>query len=139
MSAAASRLQTAIEAAIRAHCEAQYPHEACGLLLGAEAGQLGLDAVVEAVPAPNEHADDHSRRYEIPPGFQLKIEREAEERGLEVMGYYHSHPDHPAVPSEYDREHAWAGYIYVICAVETGTSGDLMSYSLDDEARFVAL
>ncbi len=128
-------LPASVETAIRRHCESAYPHEACGFLLGPEPGMSAPCVVVEAVEAPNEHDGDHARRYEIAPEAQLAVARHAEARGLEVVGYYHSHPDHPAVPSDYDREHAWPGYVYLICAVEAGAMARLGAYALDEATR----
>jgi proteasome lid subunit RPN8/RPN11 len=69
----------------------------------------------------------------IDPQDQLKVEKDARQRGLEVLGYYHSHPDHPARPSNYDREHAWPWYSYVILAVEKGEAKELTSWVLAED------
>ncbi len=120
------------EAAIRRHGEERYPFEACGALVGdAEPDRSGW-TVLEIVPAPNEHDEDQRRRYRIPPEFQLRVERAARGAGRDVVGYYHSHPDHPARPSEYDRSHAWPGYVYVICAVREGRAEELAAFTLDE-------
>jgi proteasome lid subunit RPN8/RPN11 len=127
---AMSRLPLAVEAQLRRHCEAQYPDEACGALFGQGDGTLAPWVVTELSEAPNEHGDDHKRRYLIPPDFQLQAERHAQATDQDVLGYYHSHPDHPAQPSEYDRVHAWHGYLYLICAVHQGRSLDLNGFAL---------
>ncbi|WLT33484.1 M67 family metallopeptidase [Geothrix sp. PMB-07] len=122
-----------LEAQVRRHCEAAYPNEACGALFGHGDGHASPWAVTEISPAPNEHGDDQTRRYLIPPDFQMKAERHALATDQEVLGYYHSHPDHPAQPSEYDRVHAWEGYLYLICAVQKGHSADLNAFALDEQ------
>ena len=73
------------------------------------------------------------RRYLVPPEFQFQAELHARATGQEVLGYYHSHPDHPAQPSEYDRVHAWPGYLYLICAVSQGRATDLNAFTLEGE------
>jgi proteasome lid subunit RPN8/RPN11 len=108
------------EAQLRRHCEAQYPHEACGALLGRGDGRTSAWQVAEVRPAPNEHGGDRQRHYLVPPDPQLQAERHAAAAGLDVLGYYHSHPDHPACPSAYDRTDAWFGYLYLICSVDRG-------------------
>jgi proteasome lid subunit RPN8/RPN11 len=128
-----SRLPAPLEAALRRHCEEQFPNEACGALLGHGDGVTRPWHVTEIQVAPNQHGDDRTRRYLVPPDFQLQAERHADATDQEVLGYYHSHPDHPAVPSEYDREHAWFGYLYLICAVQRGTSTELRGYTLEEQ------
>ena len=126
------RLPVAVEAHLRRHCEAQYPNEACGVLFGQGDGISSPWTVTEISAAPNEHGDDQKRRYLVPPYFQFKAERHAQDTGQDVLGYYHSHPDHPAQPSEYDRVHAWSGYLYLICSVQQGLSSDLNAFTLDE-------
>lgn len=118
------------EAAIRRHSEEQYPLEACGALLGRIEGR-GDWHIFQAAPAPNQHAEDQRRRYQIPPEFQLQMELRARSVGGEVVGYYHSHPDHPARPSEYDRAHAWPGYVYIICSAARGRAETVAAFCLD--------
>jgi len=122
---------------IRAHGERDYPYECCGLLLG----QFGLHghkicaATYEISNAREEAAKRN--RFLIRPEELLRGERMAAAKGLEVIGFYHSHPDHPAVPSEYDREHAWPTYSYVVVAVTSGAAGALRSWELQaDRSRF---
>lgn len=139
--------------AIHRHAARDYPAECCGVLLGRD--EADLKQVVEVTPLANlrhdaERAqefvplDDPGResernRYLIDPHEQLRIEKDARARGLEVLGYYHSHPDHPARPSEYDREHAWPWYSYVIVAVEKGIPRDSRSWVLsEDRSAFQA-
>jgi proteasome lid subunit RPN8/RPN11 len=127
------RLSEALEQQLRRHGEEQYPNEACGALLGAGDGTTSAWRVTEIRAAPNEHADDLRRRYLVPPAFQLQLEKHARATGQDVIGYYHSHPDHPAHPSEYDRAHAWCGYLYLICAVQQGRATDLNAFALEDQ------
>lgn len=126
------RLGSALEAQLRRHCQAAYPEEACGALFGDGDGTFAPWRVTELSEAPNGHGGDHRRRYLVPPDFQLQAERHARSTGQEVLGYYHSHPDHPAEPSEYDRSHAWSGYLYLICAVAQGRSTVLNGFTLQE-------
>ena len=116
---------------IRQHAARDYPSECCGILLGKADGDN--KTVTEVVPLTNlRHdppraqellpLDDPSReteknRFLIDPLDQLRVEKDARKRRLDVLGYYHSHPDHPARPSVYDRDHAWPWYSYVIIAL----------------------
>ncbi len=128
---------------IRAHGEAAYPEECCGILVGRTepaAGDNG-DAVVSVarlVGAENERENENRHnRYLIPPEVILRTEREARADGLDVVGYYHSHPDHPSRPSDFDRDHAWPGYSYLIVSVREGRARDERSWRLsDDRSRF---
>src|SRR5215207_4926332 len=116
------------EDAIRRHGEAEYPHECCGLLVG----RVGADrrkTVVEVYPVPNAREDGakHNRSL-IPPGEYVRAERRARALGLEVVGNYHSHPDHPAEPSQFDLDHAWPTWSYVIVSVGAGEARGLRSW-----------
>ncbi len=114
-----------------------YPEECCGFLLGAFDGDDGV-RVTWVVPVANQRQGERRRRYLIPPEAFLEAETEAAEAGLAVVGFYHSHPDHPSVPSEFDREHAWPWYRYVIVPVSSGQAGRPQSWRLDpDRARFI--
>lgn len=124
-------LPAEVEQQLRRHCQEQYPDEACGALFGQGDGDATAWTVTGISAAPNVHGDDRRRRYLVPPEFQLQAERHAVATGQEVLGYYHSHPDHPAQPSEYDRVHAWFGYLYLICSVQRGRAGDLNAFTLD--------
>jgi len=133
------------EQQIRAHGSQSYPYECCGLLLGKPLAEDDKQLVeVWAVPnvwessEGNDLADGASarRRYLIPPDAVLKGEQYARQLGLEIVGYYHSHPDHPARPSEFDREYAWPWYSYVIVSVGDGKDQDLTSWVLDEERLF---
>ncbi len=130
-------------ARIRAHGEAIYPEECCGILVGraekdADGNGSVLARVERLVGAENEREDENRHnRYLIPPEVILRTEREARAAGLDVVGYYHSHPDHPSRPSDFDRDHAWPGYSYVIVSVREGRARDERSWRLsDDRSRF---
>ena len=97
--------------------EIAYPLEACGALLGTGDGELLPWWVTPVISAPNRHGDDKHRYYLIAPELQLAVEHEAEQTGEQVLGFFHSHPDCPALPSDCDRTQAWPGYLYVICSV----------------------
>jgi proteasome lid subunit RPN8/RPN11 len=122
---------------IRAHAAQSYPYECCGALLGAENGD---GRVVQDLVMLDNHRDDSPRnRFLVFPGDVLRVEKAARERGLDVLGWYHSHPDAPARPSEFDRQHAWPWYSYVIVSVEAGEPRRMSSWRLtDDRERFDA-
>lgn len=137
------RLPRAVYEAIRAHGEETYPHECCGALL-ARAGSASLPearTILFAVPAGNTRTDSAHNRYQIAPVELVKIEREARRQGLEIAGFYHSHPDHPAQWSETDLAEAhWLGSSYVITAVAHGKATDtnsfLLSGATEEDKRF---
>jgi len=119
------------EAVMRAHAEATYPHEACGALVGLGDGETEAWVVTRAEPAPNEFEGGHHNRYLVAPAFQVQVERSALAAGLDVIGFYHSHPDDLARPSEYDRSHAWKGYAYRVYSVRSGRAVDANTFTLD--------
>jgi proteasome lid subunit RPN8/RPN11 len=119
---------------IEAEGAAAYPNECCGILIGRDTS--GQRLVERLEPGQNVfQADERYHRFSIDPRAQLKAEREAAAEGKVVLGFYHSHPDHPARPSEYDREHAWPFYSYVIVAIEKGKPVAMTSWVLDDETH----
>jgi proteasome lid subunit RPN8/RPN11 len=122
---------------IRAHGECDYPRECCGALLGRAGSALsqnGTKWVLALEPAGNRRESQAARtRFLITADDYRAIERVARERSLDVVGFYHSHPDHEARPSEYDREHALPSYSYVIVAVRQGRAEALTSWTLDDD------
>ena len=128
------------DAALRAHAARDYPYECCGFLVGKSlVGTAGGETVTVArvVPAANQREDSPRNRFEIDPGELVKTDRAARAEGLGVIGFYHSHPDAPALPSEFDREHAWPGYCYVIVSVRQGQTAEMRSWLLrDDRVRF---
>ena len=122
---------------IAAHGERDYPHECCGLLLGTFAAG-SLKTMAEIYPISNAREEVAKRnRFLITPEEFMEGEQYAEKCGLDVVGFYHSHPDHPAVPSAYDLEHAWPLYSYIVVAVGAGVAGDLRSWEMEpDRSKF---
>jgi proteasome lid subunit RPN8/RPN11 len=116
--------------AIRAHGELGYPEEICGFLIGQASGDD--KAVVSLLPIENIREENRGRRFEISPDDFYQADAQARHDGQAILGFYHSHPDHPARPSEYDREHAWPWYSYIIVSVEKGRAADLTSWVLRD-------
>jgi proteasome lid subunit RPN8/RPN11 len=104
---------------IRDAARAGYPEEICGVLVGRANGATPR-SIVRVVPVGNAREDERTRRYLISAEMLREIESAANRDGLDVIGFYHSHPDHPAVPSTFDREHSWPWYTYVIVSVERG-------------------
>jgi proteasome lid subunit RPN8/RPN11 len=138
---------------IREHGARDYPSECCGILLGrADGNQKEVTDVVclanlrhdperaqKLLPLAEPGRESERNRFLIDPHEQLRVEREARARGLDVVGYYHSHPDHPSRPSNYDREHAWPWYSYVILSVEQGAPREMTSWVLsEDRSAFAA-
>ena len=122
---------------IAAHGERDYPYECCGLLLGSLVAG-GVKTISEIYPISNAREEQAKRnRFLIRPKELMRGERYAEAKSLEVVGFYHSHPDHPAVPSRYDLEHAWPLYSYVVVSVRAGAAEDLRSWEMEpDRSRF---
>ena len=130
------RLSEKLAERIRSHCAETYPAECCGALLGRDAN--GERTIVELLPLVNRSVDLPASRFVISTEDFRRAEQSAAERGLELVGWYHSHPDHPALPSEFDRAHAWPWYSYVIVGVEQRRPGPLTSWRLgDDRMRFL--
>ena len=112
--------------------EAGYPLETCGLLLGKqEEGRVQVRRVLAARNVNTERAHD---RYEMAPEDLLAADEAAQAEGLEIVGIWHSHPEHPACPSETDRVQAWQGWSYVILSVYQGRVAELRSWRLTGEA-----
>jgi proteasome lid subunit RPN8/RPN11 len=133
--------------AIGRHAAQDYPCECCGVMLGkVKAACKQVSEIVplknlrndpvraqESLPVEDPASETERNRFLIDPLDQLRVEKEARARGFEVLGYYHSHPDHPARPSIYDREHAWPRYSYVIVSVERGIAKDLTCWVLAED------
>jgi proteasome lid subunit RPN8/RPN11 len=117
--------------AIREHGREAYPEECCGALLGT--ADNGSARVARIARMDNARRDERKRRYTIEPLEYARVERQADSESLSVLGFYHSHPDHPAVPSEYDREHGFPFFHYVVLAVSTGVPGEAASYVLSED------
>jgi proteasome lid subunit RPN8/RPN11 len=124
-------LMPAAADAIRQHGVETYPNECCGALLGNEG------VVLEAFALPNTTAEGPRRRFLIRPEDYRAADQHASAAGGELIGFYHSHPDHPARPSQYDVEHAWPFFSYVIVSVRAGVPEDMTSWRLrDDRSTF---
>ncbi len=121
------RLPRSLRPRLEAHALEGYPSEVCGFLLG-----MGRQ-VREVRPATNLRADRGRDRYEVDPRDTLRADRYARERGLEILGFYHSHPDHPAVPSAFDAERAWPVYSYLILATSPDGVEDVRAWRLNGE------
>lgn len=132
-------LSDALRRQVESEGAAAYPNECCGILIGrdVDAGAGRKERVVERLePGTNVfEADEQYHRFSIDPRQQIKAERAAAAEGKVVLGFYHSHPDHPARPSEYDREHAWPFYSYVIVAVSNGKPAGMTSWVLDEDTN----
>ena len=124
-------LAPAVIAAIRAHGRETYPNECCGAL-------IGRDGIVsEAHPLANTTEEGPRRRFLVRPSDYRTAEARASETQQELLGFYHSHPDHPAEPSQYDLDHAWPFFSYVIVSVREGEARELRSWRLrDDRSAF---
>jgi len=122
---------------IRQHGVRDYPYECCGLLLGRFA-ENGHKVVTETYPISNAREESAKRnRFLIQPEELMRGEKYARTKALEVVGFYHSHPDSPAVPSQYDLEHAWPTYSYIIVSVNKEAATDLFSWEQEpDRSRF---
>ena len=118
-------VEPAASAAIRAHAVETYPHECCGALIGA------ADRSIEsAVRLDNVTTSDREHRFLVSPDAYRRAEREADATGRVLLGFYHSHPDHPAEPSAFDLAHAWPSLSYIIVSVQAGTVADVRSWRL---------
>jgi proteasome lid subunit RPN8/RPN11 len=121
--------------AILDHGRSTYPEECCGFLIAPSTRVMGEQRFLQrAIPAENCAREDRRRRYEIDPQELLRIERTVLPRET-LVGIYHSHPDHPPVPSEFDRERAWPWYSYLLLSVSRGVPGELFGFELDPESR----
>jgi proteasome lid subunit RPN8/RPN11 len=122
-----SELAAEAEAEIRRHATETYPDECCGALIAAN------NSIVEAFPLPNSTGAGARRRFRIGPEDYRLAEAHARDRRGTLAGFYHSHPDHPAQPSQHDLAQAWPNLTYVIVAVSAGTPGDLRSWRLRED------
>ena len=130
-------ISAAVDQAIRTHGQATYPHECCGALVGRG------DHVNAIVALPNTTEEGPRRRFLVRPSDYREAEHRAGELGAELLGFYHSHPDHPARPSQYDLDHAWPTFAYIIVAVagaglgrqsaEGAKAGDMTVWHLKED------
>lgn len=115
--------------------EATYPHECCGIMVGAV--KDGIKTVTELIPAENERTDSPQNRYLITSDFLHEVEKKLRGTHQVIIGFFHSHPDVPARPSSYDLEHAWPWYSYLIVSVERGKVEEVYNWILaDDRSHF---
>jgi proteasome lid subunit RPN8/RPN11 len=138
------KLSAEIAEKIRSHGAETYPHECCGALLGRDpesssetvpAGAIQVPAreVLGLFPLVNRRDDSPRNRFSVTADDVRDAEKVAREKGLDVVGWYHSHPDHPAKPSQYDRDHAWPWYSYIIVSVANGEPQEMTSWRLQDD------
>lgn len=112
------------------HALALYPNEACGVLMARKGAPTGI---TDMRTARNVSREDQSRRYLIDPLEFLRLDEIAEDLGMDICGFYHSHPDHPPVPSEYDRKFALEGYLYLIVSIKKGQYGSARAWLYDQK------
>ncbi|MFZ1675931.1 MAG: M67 family metallopeptidase [Saprospiraceae bacterium] len=120
--------------AIQSQLESSYPHEACGFILGHE--HKGKRRITKSIEVENKSVENQRRRFIIDPLDYMKVERQALKEGLILLGIYHSHPDHPAIPSIHDLEFAQPFFSYLIHSINSGKLTDTRSYRLQN-GKFV--
>ena len=131
------------------HGAETYPHECCGALLGRDldagatstpdVAKLPTREILALYPLINRRDDSPRNRFSVTSDDVRDAEKAAREKGIDVVGWYHSHPDHPAAPSEYDRDHAWPWYSYIIVSVANGKPEQMTAWRLnDDRAQFTS-
>ena len=124
-------LRSDVDIDIRRHGRDSYPEESCGALIGRDG------FVVEAMRLPNLMGEEARRRFLVGPVEYQVAEKRAAEMGGQLIGFYHSHPDHPARPSQTDLDQAWPTFSYVILAVQNGEPGTMTSWRLrEDRSAF---
>lgn len=119
--------------AIRAHGAQDFPHECCGVILGDV--EAGVKIVRELRPLPNVHEEGHERRYLVSPDAMFALLQEERRTRRKILGFYHSHPDHPAIPSPYDRDWASPWYTYIIVSVMQGNPEAMTAWQLNDDRQ----
>jgi len=138
------RISAEIAQKIREHGAQGYPNECCGALLGRDADGTSATTtgggviqppreILALFPLVNRRDDSPRNRFSVTAEDVRDSEKVAREKGLDVVGWYHSHPDHPARPSQYDREHAWPWYSYIIVSVANGKPQEMTSWRLSDD------
>ncbi len=131
MSGAALKISDELVRQIQAHGVETYPHECCGALLGRDGD--GAREVVALLPLANQRDDSPRNRFEITPQDVILADKTARERKVDLIGWYHSHPNAPARPSEFDREHAWPWYSYIIVSIRDGVPKEMTSWRLQED------
>ena len=119
-------------AQIEDHAKATYPDECCGVLIGTPGERI---VVASVQPASNRSADGKRDRYEIDPEEILHLAHAGEKEEHEVVGFYHSHPDHPPAPSPTDVARAWPAYAYLIIAVDAGERAETRAWVYDEDSK----
>lgn len=133
--------------AISRHGENTYPEECCGIIVGylGDGGKVAVDLVLTENVWGMEEANfsmetelvaSKQRRYAISPQDILQAQKQARLQQLEIIGIYHSHPDYPAIPSEFDLKYAWSSYSYIIASISQGNLSDVKSWCLDNDGQF---
>ena len=124
-------LEQGVDEAIRQHGADTYPNECCGALIGRDG------RVTTTFALPNTTEEGPRRRFLVRPDDYREAEKQAREAGGDLLGFYHSHPDHPARPSQYDLDHAWPFFSYIIVSVRAGAPEDMTSWRLrEDRSAF---
>jgi proteasome lid subunit RPN8/RPN11 len=134
--AAQLKITSELAEKIRAHGAQTYPHECCGALLGRDmdiTDQQVYREIHGLHPLVNRRDDSPNNRFSVTSQDVLDAEKAARQQDLEVVGWYHSHPDHPARPSQYDRDHAWPWYSYIIVSVANRIPEEMTSWRLTDD------
>jgi proteasome lid subunit RPN8/RPN11 len=126
-------LQYEVKQAIGRHAEEAYPDECCGFFFG---GDGEIRTISHVRRATNTRTENRGRRFRIDTDEYRKAEKYAVDHGLDLLGIYHSHPDHPAEPSEHDRSVAMPFFSYIIVSVTGGTANDIRSWRLNEEETF---
>lgn len=131
------KLDIEVVSKINGHGAETYPHECCGALLGRDLDPASASdpsrEVTALHPLVNRRDDSPRNRFSVTSEDVLEAEKAARAKGIDVVGWYHSHPDHPAQPSDFDRDHAWPWYSYVIVSVMAGVPGVMSSWRLADD------
>jgi proteasome lid subunit RPN8/RPN11 len=116
---------------IRIHGEESYNEECCGALYGIEKNEIKI--INDILEFQNEKTESKKNRYLITPGQYKQAEKQAEEKNLDLLGFYHSHPDHPALPSQFDTDHALPWFIYIIVSINNAKANNLTAWILKDD------
>lgn len=127
------RIREAVLEEIRTHMRETYPHECCGLIIGVS--EDGVRSGTRSRRCRNLNTERARDRYELDPSDMLRTSQELMGTDLDIVGVYHSHPDHPSRPSEFDRDRAWPGWSYMIGSVMKGEVASVQSWELDESAR----
>lgn len=128
----AIQLKTTLQQRIFSQMEATYPNEGGGFLLGrVKDDNITIEDIIQIDNVFEESEQYH--RYAMTPQDWARLEDEADSRGLSLIGYYHSHPDSPAIPSVYDRDHALPNFVYIITSVENGSAIDMRVWRLSQD------